>query len=412
MQVAASTNKITPKLNTPTDAQRVFAGKMSTSDSKLNFRLSPSNKSAKSVDTLNANNGPRVINSPADSKRTNAMTDDECGDVRQTNGKNANEFPFGDISFRFDELKNGHGNHATINSGSSARMDSDDFNYKMVRANGSHRKEYGNMGTGNGAELHHHQSRNQDTNRMPAAIAAMNNAIAQLSVPAGTHHEYENVTGSDATDNNAHRSSLRKSVHSDAKSTFLGLTSPNTNGSSNKNGVDDESHPKRAFDERENVTSVDAEEFAPLLDSTSSAKITTATTRTPASIGQYENVPSNSVCFATNSAKMRAAECDECGGKIRGDEAISSSKWENERDQYCRCKSSSASPTSTSGGGGTMSSAGIDSPTCSNTSMKSAKPITLDNSTSFRMSQSLSQVNCKISICSSPSERRVRSLEL
>lgn len=381
---------------------------MSTGDSKLNFRLSPSNKSAKSFDNLNANSGSRAINSVADSMRTNAMTDDECGDMRQTNAKNVNEFPFGDISFRFDELKNGnHGNNNNGGGGgggNSARMDSDDFNYKMVRSNGNHRNiEYGKMGNGNGngAGLHH-PNRNQETssNQMPAALAAMNNAIAQLSASSAPHHEYENVIGTDATDANAYRSMVRRSVHSDAKSTFLGLTNSNENGSSNKNEatsvVNVEMPPKKSYDVSEKVTNADIEEFEPLLGTSDPTKIMCATTRTSASNVQYQNVPSNSVCFVTNAAKMRHIECSECG-KIRCDEVISSSsKWENERDQYCRCKSIDSSPTSTSGTGGgtsTMSSAGIDSPTCSSTSMKSAKPITLDNS-SFRMSQSLSQVNC------------------
>lgn len=385
---------------------------MSTSDSKLNYRLSPPNKTTKSFDNLNANNGSRTINSSANLKRTNAMTDDECDDVRQTNGKNVNEFPFGDISFRFDELKNGHSTAPTTtmnnNSGNSARMDSDDFNYKMVRSNGNNHCgiEYGIMGNSNGAGLHHQHRNNEmsssSSNRMPAAIVAMNNAIAQLSAPA--HHEYENVDGDD-TDTNAYRSIAGKPVHSDAKSTFLGL---NSNSSSNKydatSFVSVETQPRKSYNDddgeddaiSENVISEDVVEFEPLLDTSETNKVTIATTRTPASAVQYQNVPSNSVCFVANAAKSRPIECSECG-KICCDEMYSgsSSKWENERDQYCRCNGINSSPTSTSGGsggaGGTMSSAGIDSPTCS-TSMKSAKPITLDNSTSFRMSQSLSQV--------------------
>lgn len=373
---------------------------MSTNDSKLNFRLSPSNKTAKSNDNLNANNGSRPINFAADSKRMNAMTDDDSDDVRQTNGKNVNEFPFGDISFRFDELKNCQSNQTAINnnSGNSVRMDSDDFNYKMVRTNGNHRNiEYGNMGNGNGVGLPH-QNRNKETyttssNQMPAAIVAMNNAIAQLS--AAPHHEYENVDDNDATDTNAYRSIAGKPVHSDAKSTFLGLKS------NIESIVSVETQPN---DDSENVTSADVEEFEPLLDSLESNRFTSAVTQTPTSAAQYQNVPNNSVCFVKNAAKSRPIECSECG-KICSDDVISSSKWENERDQYCRCNGINASPTSTSGG--TMSSAGIDSPTCS-TSMKSAKPITLDNSTSFRMSQSLSQVKCFVFV--SPSEGRARHL--
>lgn len=368
---------------------------MSTGDSKLNFRLSPtSNKATKSFDHLNANNGSRTINPAA-----NAITDDDSGDVRQTNGKNVNEFPFGDISFRFDELKNCQSNQTPIsnNSGNSARMDSDDFNYKMVRSNGNHHRniEYGNMGNGNGAELHHRNRNNEvyttSSNQMPAAIAAMNNAIAQLSAPAA-HHEYENVDGNDETDTNTYRSMTGKPVHSDAKSTFLGLKNANgSNKSDAKSIVSVETPPRQSYDDSDNVTSADVEEFEPLLDALESNKMTSASTRTPASV-QYQNVPNNSVCFVANAAKVRAIECNECG-KICCDEVNGSggggSKWENERDQYCRCNGINSSPTSTTGG--TMSSAGIESPTCS-TSMKSAKPITLDNSTSFRMSQSLSQV--------------------
>lgn len=386
---------------------------MSTNDSKLNFRLSPSNKTAtKTYDNLNANGGSRTINS------ANAMTDDDSGDVRQTNGKNVNEFPFGDISFRFDELQNCHGNQTAINSGNSARMDSDDFNYKMVRSNGNHRNiEYGNMGNGNGTGLHHQHRTNKDVyttsaNQMPAAIAAMNNAIAQLSPPpqpTAANHEYENVGGVDDTDQSAYRSMAGKPVHSDAKSMFLGLK----NNSANKSIVCVESPPRQLSDDiNENVTSADVEEFEPLLDTAlESNRITCAPTRTPATTNQYQNVPSNSVCFVTNAAKSRGIECSECGKQCCDEVSSNASKWESDRDQHCRCNGINSSPTSTSGG--TMSSAGIDSPTCS-TSMKSAKPITLDNSTSFRMSQSLSQVNfnsifCFYCDCFSITFRRTRT---
>lgn len=352
--------------------------------------MSPSNKTAtKTYDNLNANGGSRTINS------ANAMTDDDSGDVRQTNGKNVNEFPFGDISFRFDELQNCHSNQTAINSGSgnSARMDSDDFNYKMVRSNGNHRNiEYGNNGNGNGTGLPHQHRTNKDVyttsaNQMPAAIAAMNNAIAQLSPPTDAHHEYENVDGADDTDQSAYRSMAGKPVHSDAKSMFLGLK----NNSANRSIVCVETPPRQLPDDiNENVTSADVEEFEPLLDTAlESNRITCAPTRTPATTNQYQNVPSNSVCFVTNATKARSIECSECGKQCCDEVSSNASKWESDRDQHCRCNGINSSPTSTSGG--TMSSAGIDSPTCS-TSMKSAKPITLDNSTSFRMSQSLSQV--------------------
>lgn len=402
MQVCPPTTKPqTAKLRTKQNRR----SKMSTGDSKLNFRLSPSHKKAKSFDNLNANNSTLAINS-TDSKALNAMTDAvNIGDMRQTNGKNANEFPFGDITFRFDELKNCESNNQMSinnNSGNSARMDSDDFNYKMVRSNdsngygdGRHRNNNNinligtNMGNGNGGI--HHQNRNREmkymspSDQMPAAIVAMNNAIAQLSA---VHHEYENVSDTDDTDTNAYRSIAGKPVHSDAKSTFLGLKNTNNNKYYAKSMVDEDTQSNQLYDDSVNVTSADVEEIEPLIDNLDANRIT----RAPSSIVQYQNVPNNSACFVANAmatTKSRGIECSECG-KICCDEM--SSKCDNDRDQYCRCQGINSSPTSTTGG--TMIMAGIDSPSCS-TSMKSAKPITLDNSTSFRMSQSLSQVKKK-----------------
>lgn len=234
---------------------------MSAND-KVNYRNSPysgedSKRPLSTYDNLNANTMTIATIDSIDSRQHD----------EQFTASNINEFPFGDISFRFDELQ---------------------------------------------------QSQNQ------------NNTNRNIEPRPNDEwpHEYENVSGSPTP----------KSVHSAAKSRFLGL---NHNNLSN--------------------TIVDGElqslEDEPLLDQPGVSMIKRA---------HYENVPTNSTSYVMNT-RNSDDECDGC---------------DQEQGKCSKHKSNGVNHS--------MNSAGIDPPT-SNAAMKAAKTVTLDNS-DFRLNQSLSQV--------------------
>lgn len=360
---------------------------MASSD-KVKLRMSPNKELKRPLSTYDNLN------------TINSTESNLAEDHQMVNGQNVNEFPFGEISFRFDELQqNGQSNqsspvilpnkHRILNSSDN----NNDTNYKLLQNTFNRNNSQSENAIENGPS---HQNQLQQ-GYTTAASTPQNHMHVMSNGGINAHHQYENVAG----DTVNYTSIAGKPVHSDAKSTFFGLTqniNNNLDGNGttmvnnnqiqlNRNNSSGDEPNQKTFDDNGNGES---QENEPLINNYNNNNNNNSKISATSRMAQYQNIPNNSACFL---AQSKYGDSDGC--QCQFSDEIN----QCESDQFkCNCcqlndaqqqQQQQQYPLTTANG--TIYSTGNDMPSCS-TSMKSAKPITLDTSTSFRMSQSLSQV--------------------
>lgn len=306
--------------------------------------------------------------------------------------EHVNEFPFNGISFRFDELKQLNQNTTPTIHSSNGYDNVNNNNYKLHRNNNNQNVNNGLHFNGNGmSQMCGSQghtvttiAQNHSSSSSSASDSSSSSSSSSESGYAHSSLQYANLAGNPIANRG-----INKPVHSAAKSQFLGLHKAN-DIEPNPNTIEDRTNDlatksnseKNSQDERDNESSTVSDE-EPLL---SSNRATAST--------QYQNVPGNSSCYGQNQIDD-ANECTcTCKDSDRGTEIR-----QYESDRYkcngCLNRNSGSAPISV------IPISSMNVPTCSNavdlasctTSMKPAKSTTLDTSSSFRMNQSLSQVN-------------------
>lgn len=315
------------------------------SNDQINFRSSPSNSSPSEI--------PRPL-STYDNLNDIKSIVPETESINTMGNKNVNEFPFSGISFRFDELKqlqqHQQPNASSPQSTSNGYDNIENNNFNTSNSSTNPNKQYINNINGNSNQM-----------RQGHTVTT----IAQ-------NHSSASSSSSTTSSSDGYRSSnlnfeRNKPVHSPAKSQFFGLHRSDEN--SNR------SPPKRSQDDRENTgesSTVSDEE--PLLHHFSNKIV--ATTSNHPSTSQYQNVPSISTAY------YGQCTCHD------GDTSIEIQQYDSEKFKCNYCLN--GINVSTSGAPNSM--ANIDIASCST----SSKQITLDTSSNYRMSQSLSQVTILI----------------
>lgn len=345
------------------------------SNDKINFRSSPSNEIARplstydNLNTTGAHDAKTIV--------TSAETESN-GNTSTMENKNVNEFPFSGISFRFDELKQLQQNNASLNGYDNL----DNNNYKS-NVNNNHNisdnpnKQYNNINGCN--QMRSTQGHTVTTIAQNHSLSALSSSSGSTSSssdgfrPASLH--FDDLTGN--------RNS-NKPVHSAAKSQFFGLHKSDETGN-NSRMAGTSNAAKRLQDDRENTgESSTVSDDEPLLNHFSNRIVATTSNHPSSSTSQYQNIPSNSAFFGQNQIiNVNACTCSD------GDAATEIQQYDSR--QTCRnCLRSSTVNESMSGVPNSM--ANIDIASCST----STKQITLDLGSSYRLSQSLSQVHFAI----------------
>lgn len=363
---------------------------MSTNE-HVKFRLAPNQEIARPLSTYdNLNN---------DSKMNGI---NECENDSIQRSEHVNEFPFNGISFRFDELKQLNQNTTPTIHSSNGYDNVNNNNYKLHRNNNNQNVNNSLHYNGNGMnQMRNSQghtvttiAQNHSSSSSSASDSSSSSSSSSENSYAHSSLQYANLAGNPIANRG-----VNKPVHSAAKSQFLGLHKSNDiepNPNTIEGRVNDlatkPNSEKNSQDERDNESSTVSDE-EPLLNNYGNKSAVTGSNRATAST-QYQNVPSNSSCYGQNQIDD-ANECTcTCKDSDRGTEIR-----QYESDRYkcngCLNRSSGNAPISV------IPISSMNIPTCSNavdlasctTSMKPAKPTTLDTSSSFRMNQSLSQVN-------------------
>lgn len=332
---------------------------------QVNVRLSPNRETKRPLSTYDNLNTIDATTNSSDSDGISSADDRPIAD-------NVNGFPFGDISFRFDELQNrqsnqfaahNNNNNRGINSINNNNSDDDDTNYKFPPSNGNHSE---NAPIKNSSHLY------------PRGHAI---TVDPMQFPT-QNHQYEDISG----DPDVYRQITGKPVHSDAKSLFLGLTQ-NGGNEDGKSFTHAPVKPLRAtqqhikrLDSSEKTPfedNVDSQEEEPLLDGPSPGR--------QVAYAQYQNVPANSVCFG-GKTRTTVTDCCKCT-EITSTE-IDQCNGDEYKCTYCRSTISQTISTAN----GTINN---DLASCStlSASSKATKSVALDNSSSYRKSQALSQVS-------------------
>lgn len=215
-------------------------------------------------DNLNATGNVININNTSTSEnldKANAYNNNNAGDAStQTTPVPSNdadhEYPFSDISFKFDDFpikpcsvsrsdslnNNSRQNRISGGNGSDANLNS----FRSAQSNSSQYGDSGNGssisgGTGPLASHETHSAAAVATaaatpSAAAAAIVSAANEPVTASNRSSAHKSYENIG---ETGSISHRGYQHKPVMSDAKSTFFGLNKNHNNAISNKNGDDD-----------------------------------------------------------------------------------------------------------------------------------------------------------------------------
>lgn len=326
--------------------------------------------------------------------------------------ENVNEFPFSGISFRFDELKQLNQNTTPTIHSSNGYDNINNNNYKLHRSN--------NQNVNNSPHFNGNGVNQIRSNQGHTVTTIAQNHSSSSSSPSSSSSTASNSSSSSSSENSYKHSSqqyeslagnpsgnrgINKPVHSVAKSQFLGLNKSSDKTNDNElnttiecrmnDGATKQSVEKNSQYERDNTgESSTVSEEEPLLNGYGGRIATNGLNRTPNSI-QYQNIPSNSSCYGQNQID----DANDCTCMCNKDIDPGTEIRQYESDRYkcngCLNRNSSGAPISV------IPITTMNVPTCSKTvdlascatSMKSAKPTTLDTSPSFRMNQSsLSQV--------------------
>lgn len=369
---------------------------MSTGEN-VKFRSAPNQEIARPLSTYdNLNNEPKLNGSNA------------CENIAIERSEHVNEFPFSGISFRFDELKQLNQNTTPTIHSSNGYDNINNNNYKLHRNNNHQNVNNSSHFNGNGMNqirsnqghtvttiAQNHSSSSSSTTSSSSSSSSSENSCKHSSL------QYANLAGNPIANRG-----VNKPVHSVAKSQFLGLHKTNDKINDNEpsqiiesrtnGGTTKQSLEKNSQDERDNNTgeSSTVSEDEPLLNGYNGRITTTGLNRAPNST-QYQNVPSNSSCYGQNQIDD-ANECT-CMCKEDSDPDTEIRQYDSDRYKCNGCLNQNLNGASIS----VIPISSMNVPTCSKTvdlascttSMKPAKPTTLDTSSSFRMNQSpLSQV--------------------
>ncbi|XP_055305216.1 homeobox protein 5 isoform X2 [Sitodiplosis mosellana] len=362
---------------------------MSTGEN-VKFRSTPNQEIARPLSTYdNLNNEPKMNGTTA------------CKNEAIERSEHVNEFPFSGISFRFDELKQPNQNTTPTIHSSNGYDNINNNNYKLHRNNN---QNVNNSPQFNGNDVNQIRSnqvhtvttiaQNHSSSSSSSSSTTSSSSSSSSSENSYKHssQHYANLAGNPI----ANRGN-NKPVHSVAKSQFLGLhktsddNEPNITIESRTNGgATKQSLEKNSQDERDNTgESSTVSEEEPLLNSYGGRIATNGLNRTPNST-QYQNVPSNSSCYGQNQID----DANECTCMCKEDSDPGTEIRQYESDRYkcngCLNRNSGGAPISV------IPISSMNVPTCSKTvdlascatSMKPAKPTTLDTSSSFRLNQS------------------------
>lgn len=191
---------------------------------------------------------------------------------------NEKEFPFNDISFRFDDLplqnQPNHFNQIRSNSTIS-----------NSNCNGNHNKS-----TSQGYTTIANHNGINNTDNKTAHIPAVNNIDGSNSkmLFGATKQQYENVSETVRLRN----LNSNKPVISEAKSSFFGLNSSSTLKNSKQN------MPLRHNNHNQSSGSCGYEDSSPLINNSASG----------AGRNLYQNIPSNSACFDSGNQTFNGAD--------------------------------------------------------------------------------------------------------
>lgn len=188
---------------------------------------------------------------------------------------NEKEFPFNDISFRFDDLplqnQPNHFNQIRSNSTIS-----------NSNCNGNHNKS---TSQGYTTIANHNGINNTDNKTAPIPVVNIDSDSKMLL--GATKQQYENVSETVRLRN----LNSNKPVISEAKSSFFGLNSPSPLNNSKQNMA------LRQSNHNNNQTSGGYEDSSPLLNNSSGAGRSV-----------YQNIPSNSACFDSGNQTFNCVD--------------------------------------------------------------------------------------------------------
>lgn len=309
------------------------------------------------LNTINTNESKTTATSTTD---TNGITNN--GNHKNHTNQNADEFPFNGISFRFDEIKQNQSENVTPTTYSSNGYDNINNN------------EYENHRNNNTNVNHHNNLNGIKKNRQNQGYTVT--TIAQNHSGSNSLSSSSEINGKKLYDNPTNKS-LMKPVHSEAKSQFLGLNTPNDENIEVFSKLKLEK-PINGNDELDSGESMIASEEEPLINKLNCNRIGS---NRPATSLQYQNIPNNSACYGQNQIIDANNACTCRTNDDANDTEIRSMESDKYKCDSCMDNNNGVDVPTTS----------IDLTSCS-TSMKSTRPITLSSSSNYRMSQSLSQV--------------------
>lgn len=267
----------------------------------------------------------------------------------QMNGKRTppaqteKEFPFSDISFKFDDLPQQQ------NSGQTQHTNNNNINYNH------HSNHNGNNNNNNNTTIHHNSIKSINNN----FIKNNNNTEGQLSITSNHGNSIRNSSGSNScgtpANNQTHKCvtssivktttnqyenvcdtvklrNLQKSAISDAKSSFFGITT----GSAS-------TMPTNKYHSLTNEpsTSTNTDRVPLIVGGTSSSSVLCQRSPPPQQQSSaYQNIPLNSACFATQNNCIPNYDGNQVENNCVQSNSFNSNICENE-------KNSSLSNTST-----------------------------------------------------------------
>lgn len=221
---------------------------------------------------------------------------------------NEKEFPFNDISFRFDDLPLQHQQPNHFNQIRSNSTISSSNN-----CNGNHNKS---TSQGYTTIANHNGINNTDNKTAPIPVVNSSSSSSDSNSKmlfGATKQQYENVSETVRLRN----LNSNKPVISEAKSSFFGLNSPASLNNSKQNMA------MRHNNHNPTSTSCGYEDCSPLLNNNSSGT-------TGGSRSLYQNIPSNSACFDSGNQKFNSVD-----DAVENNKNISNTSTRSETSSDC-----------------------------------------------------------------------------
>lgn len=231
---------------------------------KDNFLLTPN---------MDINNYTRPLsaydNLHSTSTQSPATITQQKSSPNHSNG-NEKEFPFNDISFRFDDLPlQNQANHFNQIRSNSTISNSN--------CNGNHNKS---ASQGYTTIANHNGINNTDNKTAPIPVVNIDSKSKMLF--GATKQQYENVSETVRLRN----LNSNKPVISEAKSSFFGLNAPSSLNNSKQNMA------MRHNNHHQTSANCGYEDCSPLLNNSSGSR------------NLYQNIPSNSACFDNGNRQL------------------------------------------------------------------------------------------------------------